>query len=155
MSGPHLLGVLLMAAGLFALASPMLLASESSWEKILGVGAGAILLGLFIWLSYGGTRIDLTEKKMQDYLSMGGYRFGAWERLPTITTVRVVTTHYRSSNTPNGITPTLSGTIVETSVLLHVDNANPVFSFTYSNQRKAMKNAEYLATHLPAKLETC
>ncbi len=76
-SGPHLLGVLLMAAGLFALASPMFLVSESAWEKILGVGAGAILLGLFIWLSYGGTRIDLTEKKMQDYLSVGGYRFGA------------------------------------------------------------------------------
>ena len=153
MSGPHLLGVLLVAAGLFALISPMFLASESAWEKILGVGAGAILLGLFIWFSYGGTRINLTEHKVKEYRSVGGYQFGAWESLLTITTVKVVTTRYRSSNTPNGISPMLSGTTIETSVLLHADKANPVLSFTYSNQGKAMKNAEYLATHLPATLE--
>ncbi len=155
MSGPHLLGVLFVAAGLFALVSPTFLATESSWEKILWVGIVSILLGLFIGLSYGGTRINLTEKKMRDYISVGGCRFGTWERLPTITTIMVVTTRCRSSNTPNGISPTLSGTIVETSVLLHADEANPVLSFTYSDQGKAMKNAEYLATHLHATLEVC
>jgi hypothetical protein len=154
-SGPHLLGVLLVAAGLFALVSPMFLANESSWEKILRVGAGAILLGLFIWFSYGGTRIDLTKHKVKEYYSVGGYQFGVWESLPTITTVKVVTSRYRSSNIPNGISPTLSGTIVETSVLLHANEANPILSFTYSNRAKAMKIAGYLATHLHSRLEAC
>jgi hypothetical protein len=58
-SGPHLLGPVLIIAGLFALVSPEFLKSGSSMEKILGVGVGAIIIGLGIISSYSGTLIDL------------------------------------------------------------------------------------------------
>ena len=56
-SGPHLLGSLLIMAGLFALVSPVFIKNESSMERVLGVGVGAIILGLVIVSSYGGTLI--------------------------------------------------------------------------------------------------
>lgn len=133
-SGPHLLGTLLILAGLFALLSPVFFKNENSMERVLGVGIGAIILGLLIVSSYGGTFIDFTEKRFKEYFSIGGYKFGEWTTLPVILTVKVISTSYISTNTPNGISPTLSGRVTDFKILIYSKVSKPVFSFVYSNR---------------------
>ncbi len=151
-SGPHLLGSLLIIAGLFALVSPVFFKNESSVERVLGVGSGAIILGLIIISSYGGTLIDFTEKRYKEYLSIGVYKFGEWTTLPVILTVKVISTSYISTNTPNGISPSLSGKVTDFKVLMYSNASKPVLSFVYSNRDKAVRHAKSLAANLNADL---
>lgn len=151
-SGPHLLGLLLIITGLFALVSPLFFKNESSIERVLTVGVGAIILGLVIVSSYGGTFIDFTEKRFKEYFTIGGYKFGEWTTLPVILTVKVISTSYMSTNTPNGISPTLSGKVTGFKTLLYSNATKPVFSFVYSNREKAVKHAKSLAFNLNAEL---
>ena len=151
-SGPHLLGPLLIIAGVFALVSPTFLKSGSSMERVLVVGIGAIILGLIIISTYGGTLIDITQKRYKDYLSIGGYKFGEWTALPDILKVKVISTSYISTNTPNGISPTLSGKVTDFKTLIYSNASKPVLSFEYSNMDRAVKTAKRLAVDLNADL---
>ena len=47
-TGPHLLGTLLIVAGLFALFSPYMLEVGTSMERVYTVGISSLLLGLLI-----------------------------------------------------------------------------------------------------------
>ncbi|WP_373495816.1 hypothetical protein, partial [Aquiflexum sp.] len=125
-SSPHLLGPVLIIAGMFALASPVFLESESAIEKIIGVGVGAIVIGLGIVSSYSGTLIDFTEKRFKEYFSIGGYKFGEWANLPDISTVKVISNSYVITNTPNGISPTFSGKVTDFRTFLYSDASKPV-----------------------------
>ena len=64
-SGPHLLGLLLVFTGFFVLVSPAFLSSGSSIEKVLAVGMCSVIIGLLIVLTYKGTLIDFEEKKFK------------------------------------------------------------------------------------------
>ncbi len=151
-SGPHFLGTLLIIAGLFALVSPVFFKNESFTERVLVVGVGALILGLMIVSSYGGTLIDFTEKRFKEYLSIGGYKFGEWTTLPIILTVKVISTSYMSTNIPNGISPTLSGKVTDFKTLIYSNASKPVLSFVYSNRDKAVNHAKSLASNLNADL---
>ncbi len=152
-SGPHLLGLLLILSGLLALLSLLFFRNEGNLEKTLGIGLGAILLGLIIVFTYTGTLIDSTEKRFKVYFSICGYKLGQWRPLPSILTVKVTTNSYISTNTPNGIHPTLSGRVTDYRTLIYSNTFKPVFSFIYSNREMAAKDAEHLAANLKADLD--
>ncbi len=146
--GPHFLGTLLIIAGLFALVSPTFLKSESPLERVLMVGIGAIAIGLFIVSTYSGTFIDFPQKRFKDYLSVGTYKFGEWMILPEISKIKVISTRYISHNTPNEISPTISGTVTDFMILVYSTSSKPIFSFKYSNRESAVKHAKSLNSHL-------
>ncbi|MEQ8415584.1 MAG: hypothetical protein RIB71_14000 [Imperialibacter sp.] len=148
LSGPHLLGSLMILAGVFALISPMLMESGSSLEKTLVVGVGAVVIGLTIASSYSGTLIHFSENKIKHYTSILGYKFGGWVELPAIARVTVTSTKYRTTNTSNGISPTLSGEVTDYRVLLYTNNAKPAFSFAYPKRSIAIDAAKRLADGL-------
>ncbi len=151
-SGPHLLGILLILAGVFALVSPMFLKSGVSIERVLAVGIGALIIGLLIVSSYGGTLIDFSQKRFKDYTSIVGYKYGEWMTMPDIVTIKVTSSSYRSTNTSNGISPTLSGKVTDFKIFLYANSPQPIFSFEYSSKRKAVKKAQRLAADLKADL---
>src|SRR5690554_3798894 len=101
-SGPHLLGVIFIAVGLFAIVSPAIFTSGSSLEKSFYVGAVAVILGSIIVSSYGGTEIDFRKNRVKDYFSILGYRFGEWAALPAIKKISAISVNYHATNTPNG-----------------------------------------------------
>lgn len=121
-------------------------------ESVLGAGMGALIPGLVIVSSYGGTLIDFTKKRFKAYWSIGGYKFGEWKKLPVILKVKVISTSYIRTNTPNGISPTLSGKVTDFKTLIYSNASKPVFSFVYSNRDKALKHAKSLASKLNADL---
>lgn len=152
-AGPHLLGSLLIVAGLVALAGPLVMEEQASLEKAYGVGVGALLLGLIIVTTYKGTLIDFTKKKWKSYVAICGVKFGEWAILPAIWSVKVSPSSYRQTNTPNGISPTLTGSVTEFVLALWGKEATPLFSFVYTNRNRAVKQAKRLAFNLGAELE--
>ncbi|GAA5022618.1 hypothetical protein GCM10011506_00540 [Marivirga lumbricoides] len=151
-SGPHLLGVILIFAGLVALISPAFIKSEPDLARILGVGFGAIIIGFVIIFSYTGTYIDFSEKRFKEYTSIGGYKMGEWDVLPAINTVQVTSSTFKVTNTPNGISPTLSGKVTDFKVRLFSNKSQADFCFVYSSRKRAIKSAEVLVSHLNADL---
>lgn len=151
-SGIHLLGILLLFAGLFALVSPLFLSSGSSMTKIISVGTGSCLIGLLIIFSYSGTLIDTSKNQFKEYVSIIGFRMGSWQDLPEIREIKVVSFTRNQRNIPNGISPTLSGKVTDYSLLLFADSNQPVFTFSYSNQDKATEQARRLANGLNSEL---
>lgn len=151
-SGPHILGPLLIVAGVVALVSTVIFKNEETLTRTLFVGGGAILLGVLIINSYGGTLIDLGNKRIKTYCSIAGYKLGDWAALPDISLVKVISTSYVRTNVPNGISPTFSGKVTDFKTLLYSDDAKPVLTFVYSNKKKAVKQATKLATNLNAEL---
>lgn len=121
-------------------------------EKIVGVGLGAIIIGFGIVTSYSGTLIDFTEKRVKEYFSIGGYKFGEWTTHPVILKVKVISNSYIVTNTPNGISPTFSGKVTDFKTLIYSRSTKPVLSFVYSNRDKAVKNAKNIASNLNAEL---
>ena len=151
-SGPHLFGTLLVIAGLFALISPAFLQSGSSMDRILAVGIGAIVVGLLVVSSYSGTLIDFDQNRFKEYVSVIGYKFGEWSALPDIAKVKVISTTYLSTNTPNGVSPTLSGKVTDYKTLVYTDSPKPFLSFVYSKRDKAINQARDLAHSLKVDL---
>lgn len=152
-SGPHLLGLLLVITGIFVLISPAFLSSGSSIEKVLAVGMVSVIIGLLIILTYKGTLIDFEKKKFRKYSSIAGFKFGEWKPLPHLSKIKVASKTYISRNTPNGISPTLSGKVTEFNTLIYSIDSEPIFLFTYPNQKESLKHAKRLAKGLEIDLD--
>jgi len=152
LSGPHFVGALFIIAGLFALLSPLFFSIETSIERVIGVGMGAVILGLLIITSYSGTAIDFKEKRFKEYVTIAGYRTGKWTILPTIIKVKLISNSRMETNKPNGISPTLSAKVTDFKILLYSKSSEPMLSFVYSKRNKAMKVAEILSAQLNADL---
>ncbi len=153
MSVPHLLGAILIFTGVFVLLSPMFLVIQTSLEKLLIVGATSVIIGLIIASTYGGTLIDFIENKVRKYHSISGYKIDNWTKSPVISTFSVISISYFSTDIPNGISPTFSGTITEFRILLLSENLTPVLTFKYKSKNLAVNVAKQLATTLRATLE--
>jgi hypothetical protein len=151
-SGPHILGPLLIVAGVVALVSTVIFKNEDTLTKTLFVGGGAIVLGVLIINSYGGTLIDLRNKRIRTYYSIAGYKLGDWTTLPNISHIKVISTSYVRTNVPNGISPTFSGKVTDFKILLYLDDTKPTLAFVYSKKKKAVKQATKLAANLKAEL---
>ncbi|WP_228691205.1 hypothetical protein [Lunatimonas sp.] len=151
-SGPHLLGVLFIAAGVLAIIGSAIFQPDRSLEKPVYVGIAAIVFGAAILSTYTGTVIEFNERKAKDYFSFLGYPFGEWKPLPNIK--RIVVTHVKKkvTNTPNGISPTWSGTVHEFRAFLYSESATPIFSFVFSNKEQAIKTGKLLSENLHAEI---
>jgi hypothetical protein len=148
LSGPHFVGSLFIIAGLFALLSPLFFSIETSIERIMGVGVGAVILGLLTVTSYSGTVIDFIENRYKEYVTIAGYKTGEWVSLPNILKVKVISSSRMESNKPNGISPTLSGKVTDFKILLYANASLPILSFVYSSRNKAKQDAEMIAAQL-------
>jgi len=151
-SGPHLIGLLLCIAGLFAVVSPLLFPKASGVVRAIIVGLAAIIIGMLILYTYSGTLIHFGEQKFKVYQAFGGYKFGEWTHLPIVKRVEMASSTYKTSNIPNGISPTFSGQITEYHVKVYTDSSKPFFCFKYSTQKKAIQQAKLLTNCLKAEL---
>lgn len=151
--GPHLAGLVFMAIGLFTMVSPAIMQSDSSLEKASVVGASAFLLGLVVVTSYGGSLIDFERKRMREYFCLCGFRIGQWTALPDIKRISVVPVSYRVTNTPNGITPTLSRQVSGYRALLYASGTKPELAFDYPTKERAITDTRILSANLNAILE--
>ncbi len=153
-AGSHLIGLLLIVAGSFAIISPLFFDGNNSLEKVLLISLSTMTIGLIIVCSYGGTLIDFNEKKTKEYYSFCGFQFGTWTELPDISTVSVVSFSNHSTNIPNGISSTFSGFTTHFHVILLANNSDkPPITFEFSNKDSALEKAKFIADKLNVAFE--
>ena len=139
------MGPLLVLAGLFAFASPYFFTLTVSMMRVWAVGTLSCLLGVVILTSYPGMLIDFTQARYKEYYTVCGIKFGQWVGLPKINSVRVVSATYTSTNTANGISPTLSGKVTEYRLQLLSAEGTPALSLPYASRKKATRQAQRMA----------
>lgn len=154
-SGPHLLGVLFIVAGVFAMTSPYFLDIGVSSTKATWVGIGATTLGIMVVSTFKGTWIDFEQNRVKEYTAFLGFKFGKWVDLPKFSRVRLYSKIRKTTNTPNGISPTLSGNIEEFIVLLVGENSETKFDFVFLKKKRACHDANIIAKNLGMNLDTC
>jgi len=152
LSGSRLLGCIFIFAGVFALLSPVLFEIDVSAQRVFLVGGVTILIGYVAAFSYSGTKIDFARSKFREYQVIAGFTTGEWQKLPPITAVKVISRTYMQRNMPNGISPTMSGKVTDFYVLLLANHPEPVLSFIYTSEKKAVKGAKLLATCMNTEL---
>ncbi|MEO1256155.1 MAG: hypothetical protein AAFY41_14900 [Bacteroidota bacterium] len=149
--GFQLLGILFILGGVFAILSPLFIISSSSIEKIRFVGGAFTLIGFLITQIYTGVQLDGDQKKVREYISIVGVRYGRWEPLPAISFIKWKEIGRTLTNTPNGISPTLSGRITFYKVILYGEDARSVYSFDYKKKHTAVKKVCLLESILKIK----
>lgn len=156
-SGPHLLGMLFIGAGIFSLVSPEFITdSDYSSERSLWIGVIALTFGLIITFTFTGKLISFEENKIKEYTSVLGFKMGEWIGLPNVKHIKLTSEVQTSSNTPNGISPTLSGNTICYKVLLtsSPDTNKNSYVLEFSSKDKAMASAQLLSKGFDVQLQS-
>lgn len=83
-----------------------------------------------------------------------GFKFGRWEALPAISSIKVVSNTSRIINEANGVSPTMSGDVTDHTVFAYaLDAGIPYFSFSFSKEQEATDAANQLAKAFGVELE--
>lgn len=151
--GSHLIGVLLIASGVTAFVVSIFISLNPPFDNINPLIACLIIIGLVLVFTYSGIEINFTKSTFREYICFSGVKFGEWTSLPPISKVKLKFSNHTATNTPNGISPTLSGNVQEHRVLLYANQPTPLLSFTFNKREIGLRNAELLGLNLNTKVE--
>lgn len=136
-----MLGICLIAAGLIVLLVPFFFEVDTDSRKIGMVGGGAFLIGMFLISIYSGTLIDFQKHRFREYQSILWFKFGRWVALPRIEHVELIHHSFRSTNTPNGISPTMSGEVTIYKCVL-LANGTKFLALDFNQEKNAVTALE-------------
>ena len=128
--GSTIPGVISLLAGIGVLLSPL-----------FGVEASLKILGLLILSTFSGVEIDFGKKRFKKFDRIAGWKFGQWEDLSAVNRLDVIQHEYRSSNIPNGVSPTLSG-VVLVHKLVFLSSDQVVLELDHTSSQKAAQSLE-------------
>lgn len=127
----QLVSGILLLMGLIVLSVPFFVEVDTAFSKILLVGGIPIVIGVIMISTYRGTLLDFEAHKLKEYQSILWIKFGEWQNLPIIENAELIHYTYTHTNTPNGISPTLSGEITIYKCVLVVKSKKfMVFDYT-------------------------
>lgn len=151
-SGPRLLGVLFLLAGITLLVAPSFIESLETTSRTLWIGISAIVFGLFVASTQSGTFISFDELRLKEYTLILGFKQGEWVDISDVSTVGIRTETSRTTNTPNGISPTLSSNTTHHWVHMYSSNNTLIHSILYDKQELALEHSKLIAAKLNAEL---
>lgn len=136
-NGIQKLGGILILTGLIVVTIPFFVDVETAFSKVLLVSGVPLTLGLIIISTYGGVLLDFEAHKLKKYHSIFWIKWGEWQSLPEIENAELIHHTYRETNTPNGISPTLSREVTVYKCVLVV-NREKFMVFDYSREKDAI-----------------
>ncbi|MEN2280689.1 hypothetical protein AAGF08_01025 [Algoriphagus sp. SE2] len=136
-NGARLLGLILIPAGILVLLVPFFFEVTTDPQKIGMVGGGSFLVGIFMVSIYSGTLIDFDKRLFKEYQSILWFKIGEWQELPKIEKAELILHSFRSTNTPNGISPTLSQNITIYKCVL-LANGTKFLAFDFNKEKDAV-----------------
>lgn len=151
--GPHLLGLIFIAVGLFTIVSPWFMKSDASVTKALLVGISFLLFGLVIITSYSGVFFDFKGKRFQRYYSFAGFRSGHWQILPPLQFAKILPHTFKGSPVANGVNPTPTLTVTQYVVALYAEQTKPIIALEYNNKNLALEGAKCISQGLKLELK--
>lgn len=147
-TGIHFLGAILLLASSIVLLSSVFIETADNLQKTLWVGLSAFAAGLIIINTYEGTLIDLDNKRIKEYFSFCGFKTGKWQKLPSLKTIKLVPIEEKTSNTSNGISPTISTIKFSYQIILFFFPKNLIYTYSYSRKKEAQKKYKLLKENL-------
>jgi len=142
-NGSSVLGIILIGAGLIVLLVPLVIEVNTDSQKIWIVGGGALVVGMLIVSIYSGTLIDFRRNEFKEYQSIFWFKIGEWQQLPKIEHAELILHSYRSTNTPNGISPTLSREVTVYKCVL-LANGTKFLALDFTREKYAVAALEEL-----------
>ncbi|HSZ71550.1 MAG TPA: hypothetical protein VK750_02670, partial [Cytophagaceae bacterium] len=140
--GPHLLGLIFIAVGTFAIVSPLFMPGNNSVAKALSAGTGFVLFGIAVVFSYRGTLFDFTGKRYKDYYSFCGIQIGQWETLPDLKLIKVFPHTFKNVLGSNGINPSAAVKVTRYVMVLYADKHKPEMVFEHDDMHRTLKEAK-------------
>jgi hypothetical protein len=140
-SGPRLLGFLLVGVGLLVLISRWIIESGSSIEKTIAVGLTAGVIGIILISLSSGILLDFRGNRIKYFQNVGWMKFGDWEKTPQVQEIELIHHSYQTKNIPNGITPTMSGKMMMYKCVLKSKD-EVILSLDFSKEKEAFKAME-------------
>jgi len=137
MNGVRLLGIILMPAGLLVLFVPLFFEVSTDLQKIGIVGGGSFLVGVILVSIYSGTLLDFEKSRFKEYQSIFWFKIGDWKELPKIEQAELILHSFRSRNTPNGISPTLSHDVTIYKCVL-ISHGSKFLAFDFAKHKDAV-----------------
>ncbi|GAB3019839.1 hypothetical protein [uncultured Cyclobacterium sp.] len=147
-TGIHLLGAILLLASSIVLLSSVFIEAADNLQKTLWVGLSAFTAGLIIINTYEGTLIDLDNKSIKEYFSFCGYKTGHWQKLPSVKAIKLVPIEEKTSNTPNGISPTISSIKFSYQIVVSFLPKKLIYTYSYNSKSEAQKKYKMLKENL-------
>jgi hypothetical protein len=132
-----MVGGILILMGLIVLAVPIFFEVDTEFSKVLLVSGIPIVIGVIMISTYSGTLIEFENHKFREYQSILWIKFGDWQNLPKIENAELIHYTYTQTNTPNGISPTLSGEVTVYKCVL-VSGGKKFMVFDYSKEKDAI-----------------
>mgnify|MGYP003662305248 FL=1 len=121
--GPRLLGQILLASGIFVILVPLFVDLDTDPLKLALVGGGAVLFGIILSSIKSRIVFAFERKLYKESHSILWFKSGEWEPLPEIDHAELIHHSFRTSYTPNGITPTLNGQVTLYKIVLLANGA--------------------------------
>ncbi|WP_296698473.1 hypothetical protein [Algoriphagus sp.] len=134
----QLLGICLIACGIIVLLFPFFFEVNTNSLKIGIVGGGAVLIGFLLLSIHSGVIINFQTRKFKEYQSFLWFKMGEWVELPKIEGVELIHHSYKSVNTPNGISPTLSSNTTVYKCVL-IANGTKFLAFDFNKEKDAIE----------------
>ncbi|WP_339921943.1 hypothetical protein [uncultured Cyclobacterium sp.] len=147
-NGIHLLGAILVLTSIFVLLSPLFIDAGEKFQKTIWVGLSAFIAGLLIINTYEGTLINLDDNKIKDYFSFCGIKTGEWRNLPFVKDIKLVPIEQKTTNVPNGISPTFYNIKLSYEIILFFSSEHPTYTFSYTRKAVAQKKLKLLSEKL-------
>ncbi|RAI94926.1 hypothetical protein [Algoriphagus yeomjeoni] len=139
--GPRILGQILLASGVIVIITPFFADLDTDNLKIALVGGGALLIGIILSSLRSGTLFDFQSRKFKEYQRILWFESGEWEVFPDIDHLELIHHTFRTSFTPNGITPTMNGLVTIYKIVLLANGAK-FLVLDYTQERDAVKALE-------------
>ena len=140
-------------AGLFAWASPYLFEEDNEPIRVILVGAFGVLAGLILKYFTKGLQIDISGKRVREYISYFGIKFGDWSPMPHFSKVVHTSKNVTLWNTPNGISPTFKTGITLHTIGLFGTGSNPEYIIQSESEELTKREAKRISELLNVTLE--
>ncbi len=145
------LGVLLIGAAIFTISTPLFFAINYN-AKVILLSATTLSIGLLLSTTFDGLQLDLKNKKQRDFIAILGFKRGDWRPIEAISAI-IASSHSRhAQNTPNGISPTLSGTVTLYKLTAYSD-LESLFTLWFHQKEKARHLGKMMSDHFKIQLQ--
>lgn len=152
-TGPRFLGLLFLLAGVALLVIPSFIEDLEVTSRTLWIGISTIVFGLFVISTQSGTFISFDELRLKEYTLIFGFKVGEWVNISDVSHLRLAEESYTSSNTPNGISPTLSHKVTKHNILMYDTDQRLIHSIEYNEKDIALAHSKLISTQLNVRLD--
>lgn len=146
-SGSHLAGVVTLSIALIIWATSNFIENETDPFTLYMIVGFFLFLGILSLSTYSGNLIDFDGSRFKEYQSIFWFKLGEWKELPKIDHAELILHSFRSRNTPNGISPTLSRDITIYKCVLLTEGAK-FLALDFAREKDAVAALEEIKSGL-------